>query len=105
MHVIFKMAMRLKIIILQIWSPGDMARRDDAAIGERRPNWEKMLAFKEGCEEGYILKVLGIQEKICFLTIHCNPSLAYIAVRDLQSSQRNTSVQSLRLAGNLLYNQ
>ena len=39
-------------------------------------------------------------------TIHCNPSLAYIAVRDLQSSQRNASVQSsLLLAGNLLYNQ
>ena len=33
------------------------------------------------------------------------PSLAYIAVRDLQSSQRNASVQSLLLAGNFLYNQ
>ena len=26
--------------------------------------------------------------KKCFFTIHCNPSLAFIAVRDLQSSQR-----------------
>ena len=34
-----------------------------------------------------------------FFTIHCNSSLAYIAVRDLKSSQRNASVQSLLLAG------
>ena len=40
---------------------------------------------------------------MCFFTIHCNPSLANIAVRDLQSSQRNASVQSLLLAGNFLY--
>ena len=33
-----------------------------------------------------------------FFTIHCNPSLAYIAIRGLQSSQRNASVQSLLLA-------
>ena len=39
--------------------------------------------------------------KYCvFFTIHCIPSLAYIAVKDLQSSQRNESVQSLLLAGN-----
>ena len=31
--------------------------------------------------------------------------IAYIALRDLQSSQRNTSAQSLLLAGNFLYNQ
>ena len=49
--------------------------------------------------------VQGVQEKLCFSTIHCNPSLAYIAVRDLQSTQRNASVQSLLLAGNFLYNQ
>ena len=53
-------------------------------------------------EVGYIQ---GVQEKLCFFTIHCNPSLAYIAVRDFQSSQRNESVQSLLLAGNFLYNQ
>ena len=35
-----------------------------------------------------------------FSTIHCNPSLTYVAVRDLQSSQRNASVQQLLLAGN-----
>ena len=40
-----------------------------------------------------------------FFTIRCNPSLAYIAVRDLQSSQRDASVQSLLLAGNFLYSQ
>ena len=40
-----------------------------------------------------------------FFTIHCNPSLAYIAVRDFQSSQCNASVQSLPLAGNFSYNQ
>ena len=37
-----------------------------------------------------------------FFTILCNPSLAYIDVRDLQSSQRNASVHSLVLAGNFL---
>ena len=49
--------------------------------------------------------VQGVHEKLCFFTIHCNPSLAYIAVRDLQSSQRDASVQSLLLAGNFLYSQ
>ena len=34
-----------------------------------------------------------------------NSSLAYIAARDLQSSQCNASVQSLLLAVNFLYNQ
>ena len=46
------------------------------------------------------LQVLqGVQEKLCFFTIQCNPSLAYIAVKDLQNSQRNASVQSLLWAG------
>ena len=49
--------------------------------------------------------IQGVQEKLCFFTIHCNPSLAYIAVRDIQSSQRNASVQSLLLASYFLYNQ
>ena len=49
--------------------------------------------------------IQGVQEKLCDFRIHCNPSLAYIAVRDLQSSQRNASVQWLLLAGNFLYNQ
>ena len=48
--------------------------------------------------------VQGVQEKLCLFTIHCNPSVAYITVRDLQSSQRNACVQSLLLAGNFLYN-
>ena len=45
------------------------------------------------------LGVQGIQEKNVFFTIHCNPSLAYISVRDRQSSQSNTSVQSRILGG------
>ena len=36
----------------------------------------------------------GVQEKSCFFTIHCNPSLAYIAVGHLQSPQCNPSVYS-----------
>jgi len=47
----------------------------------------------------------GVQEKLGFCTIYSNPSLANIAVRDLQSSQRIASVQSFLLAGNFLYNQ
>ena len=42
----------------------------------------------------------GVQEKNAFFTIHCNSSLAYIAIRDLQISQRNASVQPLLVAGN-----
>ena len=58
------------------------------------------------CRRQYVVYVLlqGVQEKVCFFKIHCNPSLAYIAVSDLQSSQHNASVQSLLLAGNFLYN-
>ena len=37
----------------------------------------------------------SVPEKLGFFTIHCYPSLAYMAVRGLQSSQRNASVQSL----------
>ena len=47
----------------------------------------------------FIGKLQGVLEKLCFFTIHSNPFLAYIAVRALQSSQRNASVQSLLLAG------
>ena len=50
-------------------------------------------------------KIQGVQKKLCFSQNTATPSLAYIAVRDLQSSQRNASVQSLLLVGNLLYNQ
>ena len=52
--------------------------------------------------------IRGVQEKLCFFTIHCkccNPSLAYIVVRNRQSSKHNASAQSLLLAGNFLYNQ
>ena len=51
------------------------------------------------------VSITGCSGKIVFFTIHCNPSLAYIAVRDLQCSQRKASVQSLLLAGSFLYNQ
>ena len=44
-------------------------------------------------------QIQGVQEKFSFFTIHWNPSLAYITVRYLQSSQRNASEQSLLLAG------
>ena len=61
-----------------------------------------------GCMYMYILFsiVQGVQEKLFFLQFTAIPSLlAYIAVRDLQSSQRNASVQSLLLTGNFVYNQ
>ena len=57
-----------------------------------------LMVLKKSC-------IQGVQEKLCFFTIHCSPFLTYIAVRDLQSSQRNASVQSLLLAGNFLYSQ
>ena len=44
---------------------------------------------------GKVTNKQGVQENLCFFTIHCNPSLAYIVVRDLQSSQRDASVQPL----------
>ena len=46
-----------------------------------------------------LCELQGVQEKLCFLTINFNPSLACISVRDLQSSQCNASVQSFLLAG------
>ena len=63
--------------------------------------------WKEWRREDKLLRVQvqGVQEKLCIFTIHWYPSLAYIAVGDLLSSQRNASVQSILLAGNFLYNQ
>ena len=52
-----------------------------------------------------LISCVSYRKNCVFFTIHCNPSLVYVAVRDLQSSQRNASVQSLLLAGNILYNQ
>ena len=63
------------------------------------------LIFQRWVKETCICDIQGVQKKLCFFTIHCNPYLAYIAVRDPQSSQRRASVQSLLLAGNFLYNQ
>ena len=54
-------------------------------------------------DRNYKYRVL--RKNCVFFTIHCNSSLAYIAVRDLQSSQRSASVQSLLFTGNFLYNQ
>ena len=62
-----------------------------------------MVIFQKS--KSLALIIQGVQEKKCFFTIYCNPSLAYIAVRDLQSSHRKANVQSLPLAGNFLYNQ
>ena len=42
---------------------------------------------------------------LCFLSIHCNPSLAYIDVRDLQSSQRNGVHSHSYWLFNFLYQQ
>ena len=50
------------------------------------------------CMLSLLDNIQGVQEKLFFFTIYRNPSLAYIAVRDLQSSQRNASIQSLQLA-------
>ena len=33
--------------------------------------------------------VQGVQEKLCFFTIHCNPSLAYIAEETQKSTSRD----------------
>ena len=48
----------------------------------------------------FLNEYTGCSGKNVFFTIHYNPSLAYIAVRDLQSAQRNAGVQSLLLVGN-----
>jgi len=67
----------------------------------------KCTFFKEqfAKENTWSSEIQGVQEKLCVFTIHCNPSLAYIAVGDHQSSQGNASVQSLLLADHFLYNQ
>ena len=78
--------------------------------GHRRRRTSAVQHAKQPCKLNPSVKcyvrafVQGVQE-IFFFTIHCNPSLAYIAVRDPQSSQRNAIVQSLLLAGDFLYNQ
>ena len=60
-------------------------RRQHTLVSQRRP-----LLIDCG------VRVLqGVQKKLCFFKILCNHSLAFIAVKDLQSSQRNASVQSL----------
>ena len=51
--------------------------------------------FTEQCYFSY----KGVQERFCSFTIHCNLSFAYIAVRDLQSSQRNASVRTFTPIG------
>ena len=48
--------------------------------------------------------IQGVQEKLCFFHNSLQP-LPHINVRDLQSYQRNASVQSLLLPGNFSYNQ
>ena len=76
------------------WSLSDYQSQPFVGTGERY----LVLPFS-------VIILQGVQEKLCLCTIHCNPSLAYIAVRDLQSSQRYASVQSFLLVGNFLYNE
>ena len=48
----------------------------------------------------FVTPLYTVFRKNCvFFKIPSNPSLAYIVVTDLQSSQRYASVQSLRMAG------
>ena len=47
---------------------------------------EVELPYEAVCQSHAPLEVQGVQEKSCIFTIHCLPSLAYIAVRYLQSS-------------------
>ena len=55
------------------------------------------------CNSIKLNNIQCVQEKLCFFKIHCNPSLAYIAVRGLQSSQRNTSAGEGKVA-NTIFN-
>ena len=65
----------------------------------------KSRRYKYGRKWIYIF-VQGVQEKLCFFHNSLPPlPRRYIAVRDLQCSQRKASVQSLLLAGSFLYNQ
>merc|ERR1712049_5940 len=66
-----------------------------------RPDQTDMRSHRKAIRfKIYLSQIRSVHEKIVFFfTIHSNPSLAYIAVRELQSSQRNASVQSLLLAG------
>ena len=41
------------------------------------------LLDKVSIESPYYIQ--GVQKILCFFTIHCNPSLAYFAVRDLST--------------------
>ena len=77
---------------------------DPVRSGFKTPDWFAQYIIII-LQKNFSIQIQGVQEKLCFFTIDCNPSLAYIAVRALQSSQRNVSVQSLLLAANFLYNQ
>ena len=65
---------------------------------------ENVMIFVMNYEKMH-MDIQDVRDKLCSFIINCKPSLAYIAVRDLQSSQRNVSEQSLLLDGNFLYNQ
>ena len=66
--------------------------------------WTILHFLSPQCITGRWIKICTrvFRKIVFFFTIYCNSSLAYIAVRDLQSSQRNASVQSLPLAVNFL---
>ena len=53
---------------------------------ENKTRWRVALRdHAESVKDGLSMQanVQCVQEKLCFFTIHCNPSLAFIAVRDL----------------------
>ena len=80
---------------------GGFARRCTGTWGKR---WTQLNCFGENILWFFWIYRVFMKNFVLF-TNHCNLSLAYIAVKDCQSSQRNASVQSLLLAGHFLYNQ
>ena len=49
-------------------------------------------------------QIQALQEKLCFFTIHCNPSLAYIAVRDEFWRGRGSKLSRI-LGKNTIFNE
>ena len=84
--------------------PSIKSLSSDKTLRRGLPKTQYIILAESG--KWHLSKRYRVLRKNCaFFTIHCNPSLAYIVVRDLQSAQRNASVQSLLLAGNFWYNQ
>ena len=60
--------------------------------------WNKHVVTRRPFKPFSLIIYRVFRKNCVFFTIHCNTSLASISVRDLQSSQRNASVQSLLVA-------